>query len=113
LDEQARVEWRKEAAICVVVASAGYPTESSNPQEIHGLEKAAGMENVYVFHAGTSKENGKIFASGGRVLGVTATDPHFPAAYDRVYEAISKIKFDGMQYRTDIGKRALEHTKRS
>lgn len=114
LDEDAHVEWRKEAAVCVVVASAGYPMESSFPQqEIHGLEEAAAMENVYVFHAGTSKQDEKIYASGGRVLGVTATDPHFPAAYDRVYEALSKIKFDGMHYRTDIGKRALEHTKRN
>jgi phosphoribosylamine--glycine ligase len=108
-----KVEWRKEAAICVVVASAGYPTESSPAKEIRGLSQAAALENVYIFHSGTSKKNKKIFAAGGRVLGVTATDPHFPTAYERVYNALSKIKFDGMHYRKDIGRKALEHIKRS
>jgi phosphoribosylamine--glycine ligase len=109
--EEAHVEWKKEVAICVVLASEGYPFDPKSGAEIFGLEEALQMENVMIFHAGTKKDDDKLLAAGGRVLNVTATDPHFATAFERVYEAVSKIHFDGMQCRTDIGKKALDQIK--
>ena len=65
------------------------------------------MQDVMVFHAGTKKEKQKFFTSGGRVLGVTGLGNSIKEAIDRTYQAVGKIKFDGMQYRKDIGRRAL------
>ena len=109
--DEARIEWKKEASVCVVLCSGGYPNQIETGKEITGLEAAASLEHVNVFHAGTTSENGKILSSGGRVLGITATDHHISTAIERAYQAISKIHFDGMQYRSDIAKRALEHLK--
>jgi phosphoribosylamine--glycine ligase len=110
--DEAKVEWKKEASICVVVCSKGYPNQLETGKEITGLDEAGKMENVTVFHAGTSIEEGKTVNSGGRVLGVTATAHHLSTACEIVYDAVSKIHFEGMQYRKDIAKRALEHFKR-
>lgn len=109
--DEARVEWKKEASICVVLCSKGYPENPESGSEIQGIEKAKSIENVVLFHAGTALQDGKLVTAGGRVLGVTATDPHLSTAFDRAYNAISQIHFDGMHYRKDIAKKALEHFK--
>jgi phosphoribosylamine---glycine ligase len=108
----ARVEWKKEATICVVISSEGYPGEFEVGREIKGIKDAQQIENVIVFQAGTQETDGRLETSGGRVLGVTATHPHLGSAYELAYEAVSKIHFDGMQYRKDIGRKALDHIKR-
>jgi len=74
---------------------------------ISGLERAATLPDVTVFHAGTAVRDGQIVAAGGRVLTVVATDRDYSSAIERVYEAASLIHFDGMQYRRDIGRKAL------
>ena len=109
--DEAHVEWKKEASVCVVLCSKGYPDQIETGKEITGLDVAASLEHVNVFHAGTTNEDGKVISSGGRVLGVTATDHHLSTACERAYDAISKIHFEGMHYRTDIAKKALEHFK--
>jgi phosphoribosylamine---glycine ligase len=109
--DEAHVEWKKEGSVCVVLCSKGYPNQIETGKEITGLDTAAGLEHVKVFHAGTAGENGKIVTSGGRVLGVTATHPHLSTARELAYQAISKIHFDGMHYRKDIAHKALEHLK--
>jgi phosphoribosylamine---glycine ligase len=109
--DEAHVEWKKEASICVVICSKGYPDNPELGTEITGIEDAKNMANVTVFHAGTAMQEDKLVTAGGRVLGVTATDPHLSTAYDLVYNAISKIHFDGMHYRKDIAQKALDHFK--
>ncbi len=109
--DEAHVEWKKEASICVVLCSKGYPEHPESGVQITGIEDTKAMDNVLVFHAGTTLENDKIVTAGGRVLGVTATAPHLSTAYDLVYNAVSKIHFDGMHYRKDIGRKALEQFK--
>ncbi len=109
--DEVRVDWKKEACICVVLCSKGYPQDIHAGQEIHGLEQVKQIENINVFHAGTKSEDGKIYANGGRVLGVTATHPHLSGAIEDVYKAVSKIKYDGMHYRKDIARKALDHFK--
>ncbi|MCI0413275.1 phosphoribosylamine--glycine ligase [bacterium] len=109
--DEARVEWKKEASICVVLCSKGYPDNVESGHEITGIEDARATENVLVFHAGTALRDGKVVSSGGRVLGVTATAHNLSSAYDLVYSAVSKIHFNGMHYRKDIAKKALEHFK--
>lgn len=111
--EEAKLEWKKEAAVCVVLSSAGYPQQVQTGKEINGIEEAARAEGVVVFHAGTSRKDGKLLTSGGRVLGVTGCAPDLSMACERAYGAISKIHFDGMHFRKDIAKRALGHMKRS
>jgi phosphoribosylamine--glycine ligase len=110
--DEAHVEWKKEASVCVVLCSKGYPNQVETGKEITGLDAAAKLEHVNVFHAGTTTRDGKIVSSGGRVLGVTATAHHLSAACELVYHAVSEIHFDGMHYRKDIAKKALEHLKR-
>jgi phosphoribosylamine--glycine ligase len=109
--DEARVEWKKEASICVVICSKGYPDHPEAGAEITGIAEANKMPNVVVFHAGTEQKDEKLVTAAGRVLGVTATDPHLSTAYDLVYNAISKIHFDGMHYRKDIGQKALDQFK--
>lgn len=103
-----QLEWTDDVCITVVVASGGYPGSCETGKEITGLEAAAEVEGVTVFHAGTVREDGRLYTSGGRVLNVTALAPTFREARERAYEAISRIHFDGMQYRTDIAKRVEE-----
>ena len=94
------IEWFDNAAVCVVLASGGYPEKYQTGYEINGLEQASGW---LLFHAGTKKENGKTLTAGGRVLGVTATADSLDAAIKKAYEGVSKIHFQDMHYRRDIG----------
>ena len=99
------VKWKEGSAVCVVLASGGYPDKYERGKEIFGLNRA-GDSNVIVFHAGTKKAGNKIITNGGRVLGVTAFDQTMEGALGKAYSAVDKIRFDGMQYRHDIGYRA-------
>lgn len=104
-------EVRSQSAVCVVLASGGYPGEYEKGKEIFGLDKAEKMDKVVVFHAGTKEENGKIFTNGGRVLGVTGLGENIEKAIKRTYQVVEEIKFDGMHYRKDIGAKALKKLK--
>jgi phosphoribosylamine---glycine ligase len=95
------------AAVCVVMASEGYPGAALKGKVIHGLEEAAGLPDTKVFHAGTAQDGDKIVTAGGRVLGVTALGGTVGEARDRAYLAVSKIQFDGAQFRRDIAAKAL------
>jgi len=97
-----------KSAICVVMASGGYPGSYEKGKPISGLDEAGGLEGVTVFHAGTAEKDGRIVTAGGRVLGVTALANGLPAARDRAYEAVSKISWDGVHYRKDIAKRDMD-----
>jgi phosphoribosylamine--glycine ligase len=100
-------KWSKDAAVCVVLASDGYPAAYEAGKRIEGLEAADAVPGVKVFHAGTNYRDGAFYTSGGRVLGVTARDPSLRGAVTRAYDAITHIRFEGMQYRRDIAARAL------
>jgi len=97
-------------AVCVVMASGGYPGEYETGKPITGLEDAASIEGVTVFHAGTKLAGGQVVTAGGRVLGVTGVGESFREARDKAYEGVGKIKFDGMHYRTDIGQRVIQQS---
>ncbi|HEV8473735.1 MAG TPA: phosphoribosylamine--glycine ligase [Methylomirabilota bacterium] len=94
------------SAVCVVVASGGYPDRYRTGLPITGLEAAARVPGVVVFHAGTASREGALVTAGGRVLGVTATAPDTAGAIAAAYEAVGRVRFDGMHYRGDIGRRA-------
>jgi len=100
--------WSDDAAVCVVMASGGYPGAYESGKKITGLHEAAKLEGVKVFHAGTSKRNGDFHTAGGRVLGVTARAAELQVAVNRTYEACGKISFEGAHYRKDIAARALK-----
>jgi phosphoribosylamine--glycine ligase len=104
------VQWKPEPAVCVVLASKGYPGKYAKGDIIEGLEAAKKIEGVTVFHAGTSFSGSNIVTNGGRVLGVTALGDDIRSAKVRAYEAIEKIHFNGMHYRKDIADRALTHS---
>ena len=99
--------WSQDAAVCVVMASGGYPGTFEVGKKIAGIEEAEEQEGVKVFHAGTSVRDGAYYTSGGRVLGVTARAETLKSAVDRAYEAVANIQFDGAHYRKDIAARAL------
>ncbi|MFY9911625.1 MAG: phosphoribosylamine--glycine ligase [Candidatus Sulfotelmatobacter sp.] len=101
-------KWSTDAAVCVVMASGGYPGTFEVGRKITGLDKAAAVDGVKVFHAGTSKRDGEFYTSGGRVLGVTARAAELKTAVERAYAACEKIKFDGAHYRRDIAGRAVK-----
>jgi phosphoribosylamine---glycine ligase len=101
------LRWSPDAAVCVVIASGGYPGTFEAGKKIAGLEEAGALEGVKVFHAATSKRDDVYFTSGGRVLGVSALAADLPRAVQRVYDAVSRIGFEGMHYRKDIAARAL------
>jgi phosphoribosylamine--glycine ligase len=100
-----RVRFKRESAVCVVMASAGYPASSESGREIRGLDEAAKLDGVMVFHAGTRLDGERVVTAGGRVLGVTALGEDVAAARARAYAAVEKIEFAGAQYRRDIGAR--------
>lgn len=105
------ISWKNEASVCVILASKGYPESSSKGDTITGLEKIDDT-SVKVFHSGTKRnEAGDFVTNGGRVLGVTAIDEDIEGAISRAYQAVEKISFDGMQYRSDIGARAIARRK--
>jgi len=101
------LEWDPRPCVCVVCASGGYPGEYESGKEITGLDEAAKMQDIVVFHAGTKKEKNKVYTSGGRVLGVTGTGNTIKEAINRTYQAVDKIHFEGMHYRKDIARHAL------
>ena len=106
--DKAEIGWHDGAAVCVVMASGGYPGSYKKGVEITGLENLAGEKDAVVFHAGTKEADGKIVTSGGRVLGVTAMAGSIKAARDKAYDAAEKIKFSDAFYRKDIAWRALK-----
>jgi len=101
------VRWADEYAACVVTASGGYPGRYEKGKEIAGLEAAAQLPNVTLFHAGTRRDGTRTLTNGGRVLGVTATAPTLKGALDRAYQGLRSVHFEGMEYRTDIGAKGL------
>ncbi|MCL0066986.1 phosphoribosylamine--glycine ligase [Thermodesulfovibrionales bacterium] len=101
------IEWSDEAAVCVVLASEGYPGKYKRGKVIHGLNDVRDMDDVVVFHAGTAFNDNEIITKGGRVLGVTATGKDINGAKERSYEAVKRIHFEGMHYRKDIANKAL------
>jgi len=102
------IKWKADSAVCVVMASGGYPGDYEKGREIRGLDKAAARKNVMVFHSGTALRAGKVVTDGGRVLGVTGLGPSVAAAIDNAYAGVHEITFEGAHYRRDIGARALE-----
>lgn len=98
----AKIEWKSEVAVCVVIASGGYPGHYETGKVISGLDDAEKNGSI-VFHAGTAEKDGKIITVGGRVLGVTALGKDVDEARKLAYESVSKIRFEGMHYRKDIG----------
>lgn len=105
--DKIELEWDDRPAICVVMSSGGYPGDYEKGKVITGLDEAAKMEDVYVFHAGTALKDNKIVTNGGRVLGVTAMGSDVAAAKARAYEAVDVIKFDGAYCRKDIADKAI------
>lgn len=101
------------SAVCVVLASGGYPGPFTKGKPIAGLSQAAGVPQVTIFHAGTSRDGERTITSGGRVLGVTAVQPTIEQAIQRAYHAVKKIHFEGMHYRRDIAARALRVLQRT
>ena len=102
-----KMEWTKEPAVCVVLAAGGYPNEVETGKEVKGLAALKGVPDLQVFHAATALRDGKVVTVGGRVLGITALGQNLDAAVQRAYDAADKIHFDGMQFRRDIGAKAL------
>jgi len=105
--KESKIDWAKEPAVCVVLAAKGYPDSPETGHEIRGLDALKKESDVIVYHAATALRDGKLVTVGGRVLGVTALGNNLDAAVERAYEAVGKIRFDGMFYRKDIGQRAL------
>ncbi len=101
------VEWDPRPAVCVVMASGGYPGSYPKGMPITGIEEAEKQEGVVVFHAGTALRDGAVVTNGGRVLGVTAVGVGIREAVAAAYKAVVKISFDGAGYRSDIAHRAL------
>jgi phosphoribosylamine--glycine ligase len=99
------IKWKPGSSACVVLASEGYPAKARTGDVISGLERAAALDNVSVFHAGTANNaNGEFTTAGGRVLGVTAAGEDLNSALDTAYNAVAEISWPGMQYRKDIGR---------
>jgi len=98
------LRWSPDPSVCVVLASGGYPGTFASGKPISGLDQVDKLPNVKVFHAGTAHSGNQIVTAGGRVLGVTASGPTLDAAASRAYEAAERIRFEGMQYRRDVGR---------
>ncbi len=101
------IEWHEQAAICVVLAAEGYPGDYPKGDIITGIEAAEAVGEVTVFHAGTAEKDGRIVTAGGRVLGVTARGNSVAAAIERAYQGVAHIAWRGIQYRKDIGQKAI------
>ncbi len=108
--EGTKIGWREGYCCDVVLASGGYPGKYEKGKPISGTESADVEDGIYVFHAGTKHEDGKLVTSGGRVLNVAGTGPTLKSAIDKAYGFIDKIQFDKMHYRRDIGRSGLKHT---
>ncbi|HEY4050661.1 MAG TPA: phosphoribosylamine--glycine ligase [Acidobacteriaceae bacterium] len=106
---ETQLRWKSGASACVIAASAGYPGSYETGRRITGLEDAARLPGVEIFHSGTSLVDGQYVTSGGRVLGVTTAASTLQDSLSRAYEALDRVHFEGMYYRRDIGRRALKH----
>jgi len=104
---QYKIEWDSRASVCVVMASKGYPGNYEKGKTIRGLEEVSHLEDVFVFHAGTALKDSQMITNGGRVLGVTGLGEDIQRAIERTYQAVKRISWDGVHYRTDIGRKAL------
>jgi len=104
--DKIQIKWREESSVCVVLASGGYPGSYEKGKVITGLDQLPA--GVVVFHAGTAEKDGSIVTAGGRVLGVTATGRDISAALEAAYRAVNSIYFEGMHYRLDVGKKAMD-----
>jgi phosphoribosylamine---glycine ligase len=102
-----QAEWHEDAAVCVVLAAGGYPGPYAKGEEVRGLEKLRDWTNGFVFHAGTTKDNGRWITSGGRVLGVTARGKTISDAVREAYRGVGQISWDGMHFRKDIARRTI------
>ncbi len=105
--DRTELRWRTDAAVCVVMASGGYPGGYAKGRVIAGLKEADRLPQTKVFHAGTANVNGRIVTAGGRVLGVTAWASDLARARDAAYAAVDRIRFDGAHFRRDIAAKAL------
>ena len=105
---QMTAEWSHQTAVCVVLASAGYPGEVQTGMEISGLDALDSWSDGYAFHAGTKRQGGRWLTGGGRVLGVTALGDTIEEATREAYDGVSRISWEGMHYRQDIARRAME-----
>jgi phosphoribosylamine--glycine ligase len=106
--DEVNIEWDSRPAVCVVMASGGYPGAYEKGKVITGLDAAAKLKDVMVFHAGTAEKDGQIVTAGGRVLGVTALGDTIAQAKANAYEAVAMIAFEGAYYRKDIADKAIE-----
>ena len=109
--DEIKPEWDERATVCVVMASGGYPGGYEKGKVINGLEQADAVEDVVVFHAGTGEIDGRIVTAGGRVLGVTAIADDVARAIKQAYKAVELISWQDVQYRSDIGLKALDRDK--
>ena len=108
--DQVELHWDRRFALGVVMAAAGYPANPRKGDAITGLpHDAAGTDDAMVFHAGTTQQGGQLLTSGGRVLCVTALGDTARGAQHRAYEVVKAIHFEGAQFRSDIGHRAIKH----
>jgi phosphoribosylamine--glycine ligase len=105
--DKIELKWKPEASVCVVMASGGYPGNYEKGKPIRGLDEAAQIPNVKVFHAGTALQDRQIVTNGGRVLGVTALGKDLKSAQAAAYAAVGKIHFDGAHFRRDIAAKAF------
>lgn len=108
LKDKPQISWKEQSAVCVVLASKGYPDSYPKNEEISGLD-LANNDNVMVFHAGTKKDNDKVLTNGGRVLGVTALGKSLQEAITNAYLTVDKISWNNKYCRKDIGKKGLQY----
>ena len=101
--DEIEIEWEDNAAVCVVLASGGYPVKYATGYEISGLDEIAKYDDLTVFHAGTKRDGDKLVTAGGRVLGITAVAENLDAAIRRAYEGVEMVSFKDCHFRHDIG----------
>ncbi|TYO97076.1 phosphoribosylamine--glycine ligase [Geothermobacter ehrlichii] len=106
--DRVSLEWHDKAAVCVVMASGGYPGSYVKGHPIEGLDRAAAIDDLFVFHAGTGLKDGRIVNQGGRVLGVTGLGADIPTAIRKAYQGVETISWQDVHYRTDIGAKAVK-----
>ena len=104
------ISWKKGVALCVVIASRGYPAKPEKGKLIRGLGALDGRKDAFVFHAGTKRVGGEYYTAGGRVLGVTVLGDTHALAVEKAYEVLSLVEFEGMHFRRDIGRKAIGPT---
>ncbi len=110
---QINIEWEDNAAVCVVIASGGYPGKYQKRKVISGLERLEKMKNIIAFHAGSKFQDKQVVTSGGRVLGITAWDDTISKAKEKAYQAVKEIYFEDMYYRKDIAAKVIKEKEKS